>query len=62
MVVTAPGGYGKTSHVAAWAAGEQRPTAWIDLDEAHNDIDSILAVLTDALSDVTDLGDVGSSG
>jgi LuxR family transcriptional regulator, maltose regulon positive regulatory protein len=55
--VTAPAGYGKTSHLAAWVAAEQRPNAWIDLDESHNDINWILAALSGALGDITDLSD-----
>jgi LuxR family maltose regulon positive regulatory protein len=36
-VVTAPPGFGKTTLMAAWSAGEQRQVAWLSLDESDND-------------------------
>src|SRR5215472_13546031 len=37
ILVCAPAGYGKTALLAAWAAGGQRPVAWLSLDEGDND-------------------------
>src|SRR5262245_2172623 len=37
ILVCAPAGYGKTELLAAWAAGGQRPVAWLSLDEGDND-------------------------
>lgn len=53
-VITAPGGYGKTSHAAAWVAGDDRPAAWIDLEERHDDALVLLTDLVAALAAVTD--------
>jgi len=36
-VLVAPAGYGKTTLLRQWAAGERRPHAWLGLSEAHND-------------------------
>jgi LuxR family maltose regulon positive regulatory protein len=55
VVITAPAGYGKTSHVAAWAAGEERAVAWIDVDVGHNDPQVLLDRIVGALCSVTDL-------
>ena len=35
--VVAPGGYGKTTLLAQWAARDDRPFAWISLDRRDND-------------------------
>jgi LuxR family maltose regulon positive regulatory protein len=53
-VVTAPAGYGKTSHVAALAARDDRPVAWIDLEAGHDDALVLLTDLVAALTTVTD--------
>lgn len=65
-VITAPAGYGKTSHAAAWVAGDERPAAWIDLEERHDDALVLLTDLVAALTAVTDfradgLGLVGAT-
>ena len=36
-LVCAPAGFGKTTLLAEWARGGQRPVAWLSLDEADND-------------------------
>lgn len=63
-VITAPAGYGKTSHAAAWVARDDRPTAWIDVYEAHNDARVLLTDLMAALTAVTDFrsDDLGLGG
>jgi LuxR family maltose regulon positive regulatory protein len=53
-VITAPAGYGKTSHAAAWVARDNRPAAWIDLEDGHDDALVLLTDLVAALSSVTD--------
>ncbi|MGE5688941.1 MAG: LuxR C-terminal-related transcriptional regulator [Pseudomonadota bacterium] len=35
--VVAPGGYGKTTLLAQWAARDERPCAWITVDERDNE-------------------------
>lgn len=54
-VVTAPGGYGKTSHVASWATGDPRALAWLTLEENDNDPSALFARLVDELARVTDV-------
>jgi LuxR family transcriptional regulator, maltose regulon positive regulatory protein len=58
-VITAPAGYGKTSHAAAFAAREQRPVAWIDVETRLDDAQSLLVELVAALTEVTDLDRTG---
>ena len=53
-VITAPAGYGKSSHAAAWVAGDARPVAWIDLEAGHDDALVLLTGLVAALTTVTD--------
>src|SRR5712692_1396616 len=36
-LISAPAGFGKTTLVSAWAAGCNRPVAWLSLDEGDND-------------------------
>jgi LuxR family maltose regulon positive regulatory protein len=37
VLVCTPAGFGKTTLLADWAQGRQRPVAWLSLDEADND-------------------------
>jgi LuxR family maltose regulon positive regulatory protein len=37
VLVCTPAGFGKTTLLADWARGGQRPVAWLSLDEADND-------------------------
>jgi LuxR family transcriptional regulator, maltose regulon positive regulatory protein len=55
VLVTAPGGYGKTSHVAAWARGDRRSVAWLTLEAVDNDPHALLTRVLDELAAVTDL-------
>lgn len=54
-VVVGPAGYGKTSHVAIWAAGQARPVAWGALEPGDDEPAALLDVLVRLLSEVTDL-------
>jgi LuxR family maltose regulon positive regulatory protein len=65
-VVTAPAGYGKTAHAAELLRRDERPAAWIDLEDRHCDPRVLLTELVAALHSVTDfdsdgLGAGGSS-
>jgi LuxR family maltose regulon positive regulatory protein len=54
-VITAPAGYGKSSHASAWVADDERPGAWIDLGSGHDDAPLLARDLVAALAAVTDL-------
>jgi LuxR family maltose regulon positive regulatory protein len=58
-VITAPGGYGKTSHAAAWVARDDRPVAWMDVEDGHDDP---LVLLTDLVAALTALTDFHGEG
>ena len=49
VVVTAPPGYGKTTLLAQWAEADDRPFAYLHLDDADNDPVVLLAYITAAL-------------
>jgi len=53
-VITAPAGYGKTSHATALVARDDRAAAWIDVEDSHNDAPVLLSDLVEALGAVTD--------
>jgi len=58
-VITAPAGYGKTSHAAAFAGRQQRPVAWIDVETQLDDAPSLLTDLVAALDEITALDRTG---
>lgn len=65
--VTAPAGYGKSTFLAAWAAAEDRPVAWVSLDRRDNDPATLLVSIAAAyrnagLGDPELVGDLGGSG
>ena len=51
-VVSAPAGYGKTTLLAEWERRDERPFAWLSLDEAENDPTVFLTYLAAALDRV----------
>jgi len=51
-LVSAPAGFGKTTLVAEWLSGADRPYAWLSLDEDDNDPVRFLAYLVAALRQV----------
>ena len=57
--VAAPGGYGKTSQVAIWARQDGRPLGWVQLGVGDDAASTLVSLLVDALTRVTDL-DVGA--
>ena len=51
-LVSAPAGFGKTTLVSEWAAGNERPVAWLSLDEADSDLTRFLTYLVGALQTI----------
>ncbi len=52
VVVSAPAGYGKTTLLAEWERRDERPFAWLSLDEAENDPTVFLTYVAAALDRV----------
>ena len=58
-VISAPPGYGKTTLLAEWLDGLQRPIAWLSLDEGDNDPVQFLRYLVASVQRIDQ--DIGSS-
>src|SRR5688572_22836396 len=55
VAVVAPAGYGKTTLLALWAQHDDRPFAWLSLDEHDNDPIVLLTHLAVALDRISPL-------
>ena len=53
-LLCAPAGFGKTTLVSEWAAGCERPVAWLSLDEGDDDLSRFLTYLVAALQSVAE--------
>ena len=62
VCVCAPAGYGKTTLLRQWAAADDRPVAWLTLDDGDNDPALLLGYLTAALADAVALDPAVLSG
>ena len=51
-LVSAPAGYGKTTLVRDWVTSSERPTAWLSLEEADDELGRFLTYLIAALQTV----------
>ena len=65
--VSAPAGYGKTTLLAEWARGEDRPVGWVSLDRFDDDPRLLLTLLASAYARVSPsqagvVADVGGLG
>jgi len=58
--LSAPAGFGKTTLLGEWLSGEERPVAWVSLDEGDNDPARFLSYLVVALRTI-EMG-IGESG
>jgi LuxR family maltose regulon positive regulatory protein len=52
-LISAPAGFGKTTLVSEWVAGNELPAAWLSLDEGDNDPTRFLTYLVAALQTIT---------
>ncbi len=52
VLIAAPAGYGKTSLLAEWAEVDERPFAWVTLDEPDNDVVHLMMAIVDALAEI----------
>jgi LuxR family transcriptional regulator, maltose regulon positive regulatory protein len=55
--VVAPAGYGKTTVLSEWDESDDRPFAWLTLDDRDNDPGLLTASVANALRDVTTVED-----
>lgn len=51
-LVSAPAGFGKTTLVSTWIAGQNHPVAWVSLDEADSDPARFMRYVVTALQSV----------
>src|SRR5215831_15939838 len=51
-LIAAPAGFGKTTLISQWLAGDARPAAWLSLDEGENDSTRFLTYLVAALQTI----------
>ena len=51
-LVSAPAGFGKTTLVSEWVSGDERPAAWLSLDEGDSDPARFLAYIITALQTI----------
>ncbi|GGX75070.1 LuxR C-terminal-related transcriptional regulator [Saccharospirillum salsuginis] len=52
-LVSAPAGFGKTTLVSDWVTAQQRPLAWLSLDESDGDLSRFLVYVISALQGVS---------
>jgi LuxR family maltose regulon positive regulatory protein len=52
VLLVAPAGYGKTTLLAQWVEGEERPAAWISVRDADNDPGVFLGTIMHALGEI----------
>ncbi len=55
VLVAAPPGYGKTTLLAQWREEDQRPFAWVTLDDTDNDPAQLLMYIVGALDGIVSL-------
>lgn len=55
MSVVAPAGYGKTTLLSQWADHDDRPFAWVSIDDRDNDTKVVLTYVAEALNRIEPL-------
>lgn len=53
-LISAPAGFGKTTLIGEWAAGCDRPVAWLSLEERDNETTRFLSLLVAALRTIAE--------
>jgi LuxR family transcriptional regulator, maltose regulon positive regulatory protein len=56
VLLAAPTGYGKTSLLSEWAEVDERVFAWVTIEPSDNDVEQIVARITEALEAVGHVG------
>ncbi len=57
LMLVAPAGYGKTTALADWTQHDDRPCAWLTLDERHNDPALMLGAIASLLDRIEPIGE-----
>lgn len=57
LMLVAPAGYGKSTILADWTEQDERPSAWLALDERHNDPALLLGAIAALLDEIEPIGD-----
>jgi LuxR family maltose regulon positive regulatory protein len=55
VLVSAPAGYGKTTLLALWRARDERPFAWLSLDDGDNDPVALVSGILRAFTSIVDI-------
>jgi LuxR family maltose regulon positive regulatory protein len=55
-LIVAPAGFGKTTLLSQWSERDERPFAWVNLDEADNDPQNLISAIALALDAVEPIG------
>jgi LuxR family maltose regulon positive regulatory protein len=56
-MLVAPAGYGKTTALVDWTESDDRPSAWLTLDERHNDPAVLLGAIAAVLDRIEPIGE-----
>ena len=62
VLVSAPAGYGKTTLISSWLAGNKCPACWLSLDESDNDPVRFLQYLTRGLAQIIPAAEIQAPG
>ena len=57
LMLVAPAGYGKSTILTDWTERDERPSAWLTLDERHNDPTLLLGAVASLLDQIEPIGE-----